>query len=115
MINTDIYLHFNGQCEQAFDFYRSVFGGEFIVRQRYQDMAGGDKMNAAEQGRIMHVSLSITPATTLMGSDLPSSDDHNFRLGSNFHICLQAETEKEADKLFQLLAKDGKVEMPMSK
>jgi PhnB protein len=115
MINTDIYLHFDGQCEQAFKFYQSAFGGEFITAQRYKDMPGSDKMNAADQERMMHISLKITPQTTLMGSDLPSGEDKNFRLGSNFHICLQTETEKEANKLFQVLSKDGKVEMPMNK
>jgi PhnB protein len=115
MINTDIYLHFDGQCEEAFQFYQTIFGGEFITAQRYGDMPGSDKMNDANRKRMMHISLKITPATTLMGSDIPSDDDRNFQPGTNFHICLQAETEKEANKLFQLLAKDGKVEMPMNK
>jgi PhnB protein len=115
MINTDIYLHFDGQCEQAFKFYQSVFGGEFITAQRYKDMPGSDKMNAADQERMMHISLKLTSKTTLMGSDLPSGNDKNFTPGSNFHICLQADTEKEANKLFQVLSKDGKVEMPMNK
>lgn len=112
MLNTDIYLHFNGQSEAAFQYYKSVFGGEFIVAQRYKDMTGSDKMNAADRERMMHISLKITPSTTLMASDLPSSDDQRFVAGNNFHICLQAETEKEADKLFQLLSRGGKIEMP---
>lgn len=115
MINTDIYLHFNGHCQEAFKFYQSAFGGEFIIAQRYKDLPGSDKMNEADRERIMHISLKLTPATTLMGSDLPSGEDNNFLLGTNFHICLQAETEKEANKLFQVLLKGGKVEMPMNK
>lgn len=115
MINTDIYLHFNGQSEEAFKFYQSVFGGEFTTMQRYKDMPGSEKMEALDRERIMHISLKISEATTLMASDLPSSEDNSFRTGKNFHICLQAETEKEANKLFQLLSKDGKVEMPMNK
>lgn len=78
-------------------------------------MAGSDKMGQADGERMMHISLKITPASTLMGSDLPTSEDKNFQLGNNYHICLQAETEKEADKLFQALSKDGKIEMPMNK
>ena len=115
MINTDIYLHFNGQCEKAFKFYQSAFGGEFITARRYKEMAGSDKMGQADGERMMHISLKITPASTLMGSDLPTSEEKNFQLGNNYHICLQAETEKEADKLFQALSKDGKIEMPMNK
>ena len=78
-------------------------------------MAGSDKMNESDRDKMTHISLKITPATTLMGSDLPSSEDNNFRPGNNYHICLQAETEKEANKLFQTLSVDGKVEMPMNK
>ena len=115
MLTTDIYLHFNGQSEAAFKFYQSAFGGDFITAQRYKEMAGSEKMNEADRDRMMHISLKITPSTTLMASDLPSSEDKTFRLGNNFHICLQAETEKEANKLFQLLSKGGKVEMPMNK
>lgn len=115
MLNTDIYLHYNGQCEAAFKFYQSVFGGNFQTAQRYRDMAGSDKMNEADKDRMMHISLKLTPATTLMGSDLPSADDESFQLGTNYHICLQSESEKEANKLFLALAKDGKVEMPMNK
>ena len=115
MINTDIYLHFNGQCEEAFKFYQSVFGGEFILAQRYQDMAGSDKMSDADRERMMLISLRMTPATTLMGSDLPSTEDKNFRPGNNYHICLHAESEKGANNLFQALSRDGKVEMPMNK
>ena len=115
MLNTDIYLHFNGQSEEAFKFYKSVFGGDFITAQRYKEMAGSDKMHAADQERMMHISLKLTAATTLMASDLPSAGDQSFHVGNNFHICLQAETEKEANRLFQSLAKDGKIEMPMNK
>jgi PhnB protein len=115
MLNTDFYLHFNGQSEEAFKFYKSIFGGEFIIAQRYGGMAGSEKMNAQDREKMMHISLKITPSTTLMASDLPSNDDQNFRPGNNFHICLQAESEKEANKLFQSLSKGGKIEMPMNK
>ena len=115
MLNTDIYLHFNGQSEEAFKFYKSVFGGEFITAQRYGDMAGSDKMNVADREKMMHISLKLTPVTTLMASDLPATEDLSFLPGNNFHICLQAESEKEANKLFQSLSKGGKIEMPMNK
>jgi PhnB protein len=115
MISTDIYLHFHGQAEAAFTFYKSVFGGEFIVAQRYREMVGSDKMIEKDRDRMMHISMKLTPGTTLMASDLPSSEDQNFQPGNNFHICLQAESEKEANALFKQLSKDGKIEMPMNK
>ncbi|MBO9571221.1 MAG: VOC family protein [Chitinophagaceae bacterium] len=115
MQNIDIYLHFNGNSEQAFSFYRSVFGGEFIAAQRYRDMPGGDKMKAEDQEKMMHIAMNITPHTTLMGTDMLLKKDDDLKVGNNFHICIQAEDEKEANKLFQALSEDGKIEMPMNK
>jgi PhnB protein len=114
MQGTDIYLHFKGNSEEAFSFYRSIFGGEFIVAQRYREVPGGDKMNEADQEKMMHISLKITPNTTLMGSDLVGNGN-DLVVGNNIHICLQADHEKEADKLFSALSKGGKIEMPMNK
>ena len=63
----------------------------------------------------MHISLKLSPSTTLMASDMLSKDGDALKLGNNFHICLQADNEKEADKLFQALSSGGKIEMPMNK
>jgi PhnB protein len=115
MIGTDIYLYFNGQTEQAFEFYKTVFGGEFIATQRYRDMPGSDGMGEGDLGKIMHIALRISSGTTLMASDLPSAQEMNFRPGNNFQICLQAESEKEADQLFGLLSGGGRIEMPMNR
>ena len=115
MQNIDIYLHFNGNSEQAFLFYKSIFGGEFMAAQRYKDVPGGDKMAAEDQEKMIHISLKITPHTSLMASDNVASNQGSLREGNNFHICIQAGNEKEADKLFGALSKDGKIEMPMNK
>jgi PhnB protein len=115
MQNIDIYLHFNGNSEEAFSFYKSIFGGEFITAQRYKDMPGGDKMSSADQEKMMHISLQVTPATMLMATDILAKDDKELQQGNNFHICLQADSEKEADNLFASLAEDGMIEMPMNK
>jgi PhnB protein len=115
MHTTDIYLHFKGNSEEAFTFYRSVFGGNFIIAQRYRDVPGGDKMSPEDQEKMMHISLKISPHTTLMASDMMGNEEHELIFGNNFHICLQAENEKEADKLFGALSKSGKIEMPMNK
>lgn len=115
MQNIDFYLHFNGNSEEAFSFYKSIFGGEFIAVQRYKEFPGSEKMSAEDQERIMHISLKITPMTTLMASDLLSADSSDFKQGNNYHIVIQVDNEKEGDKLFQALSKDGKIEMPMNK
>lgn len=115
MLGTDIYLHFNGNSQEAFHFYKSVFGGEFITAQRFKDVPGGEKMNQETQERMMHISLKISPHTTLMATDMMGNEENELKFGNNFHICLQTDSEKEADKLFQSLSKDGKIEMPMNK
>ncbi|MND81224.1 hypothetical protein D3C80_730110 [compost metagenome] len=115
MTNIDIYLHFNGNSKEAFSFYQSIFGGDFITAQRYKDLPGGDKMTTEDQEKMMHISLKITSSTTLMATDILTKNDDELKFGNNFHICIQAENEKEADKLFQALSKDGKIEMPMNK
>lgn len=114
MQGADIYLNFNGNSLETFTFYKSIFGGEFMLLQRYKDMPGGDKMSPENQEKIIHISLRLTPHTVLMATDgLGDRGEINF--GNNYHICLQADNEKEADTLFQSLSKDGKIEMPMNK
>ncbi len=115
MHNTDIYLNFDGESEAAFKFYKSVFGGDFLTLQRFGDMPGSDKMSAEDTEKIMHISLKLTNGTTLMASDVLAKDNMALKQGNNFHICLQADSEAEADKLFDALSEDGKIEMPMNK
>ncbi|MGO4772167.1 VOC family protein [Flavobacterium sp. W22_SRS_FK3] len=110
------YLMFNGKCEEAFLFYKSVFGGEFPYIGKYKDAPAeeGDKQLSEEDAnRIMHVSLPIGN-TILMGSDShPKYGDVGF--GDNFSISINTESTEEADRLFNGLSAGGKVEMPMNK
>lgn len=115
MQKIDIYLHYRGNSEQAFLFYRSVFGGEFAAFQRYGDVPGGEKMTPEDQQKMLHIALKITPHTTLMASDNVGNDASDLKEGTNFHICIQAENEKQADKFFSSLSVGGKIEMPMNK
>jgi PhnB protein len=107
------YLTFNGNCDQAFEFYKSVFGGEFLSKMRFTDMDTGHPVPEAEKNRIMHVTLPIGP-TVLMGSDSISSVGP-VTAGDNFSIAIKVESEAEADKLFAGLSAGGKVTMPMGK
>jgi len=115
MQGTDIYLHFKGNSYEAFSFYKSVFGGEFITAQRFKEVPGGEKMDQGTQEKMMHISLKISPHTTLMATDRMGKEENELIFGNNFHICLQADSEKEADQLFRALSKEGKIEMPMNK
>src|SRR5688572_21324585 len=98
MLNTNPYLHFMGNAEEAMGFYKSVFGGQFSVSQRYKEIPGGEKMPVADQEKMIHISLTIPGGgVTIMASDSIQPMGDNITFGNNYHICLQAESEAEVD------------------
>ena len=109
------YLNFKGKTEEAFNFYRSVLGGEFTMMQRFKDMPGAEKTPDNEKDLILHVSLTLGKGVVLMGSDVPESRGRSVTFGNNIHISVDAESEEEAEKLFKGLSKGGKVDMPFQK
>jgi PhnB protein len=111
------YLTFNGNCEEAFTFYKSVFGGEFPYIGRFKDMPPTDGMNVPESEgeKIMHVSLQISKETSLMGSDSSEAFGQATIVGNNFSISINADSEEEADKLFNALGEGGQIKMPLGK
>ena len=116
MTLVNVYLTFNGNCEEAFTFYKSVFGGEFPYLGRFKDMPADEskKMPGADANKIMHVSLPISKETMLMGSDTGGGWGASYLQGNNFTISITAENKGEADKLFNGLSAGGTVEMPMA-
>ena len=117
MATVNVYLTFNGNCEEAFNFYKSVFGGEFPYLGRFKDMPpspDGKTMDAAFADKIMHVSLPVSKETMIMGSDTGGEWASNYQEGNNFSISINAETKEEADRLFNGLSNGGKVTMPMA-
>ena len=115
MATINPYLNFPGTTEEAFNFYKSVFGGEFTVLQRFKDTPQADQVPANEQDKIMHVSLPIGSGNVLMASDNLESMGRPQTAGNNFSISVNADSEAEADKLFNGLAAGGKVTMPLQK
>ena len=117
MATVNIYLTFNGNCEEAFKFYKSVFGGEFPYIGRFKDMPAGEgpKLKPGEENRIMHVSLPISKETILMGCDTGGEWASGYSQGNNFSISITADSKEEADKLFKGLSAGGKVTMPLGK
>lgn len=119
MATVNTYLTFNGNCEEAFLFYKSVFGGDFAYMGRFGEMPPSDDPNCPppsdeEANRIMHVSLPISKETILMGSDTTSqSGDAVF--GTNFSVSINTNSIEEADNLFNGLSADGTIIMPMEK
>ncbi len=107
------YLNFDGNAEEAFLFYRSVFGGEFMAHMKMSDAPDTDKLPASEKNRTMHISLPIGKDTILMASDILPSVGHNLNLGNNSYISLHPDSREEADRLFNSLSAGGEIEMPM--
>ena len=115
MATLNPYLNFKGNTEEAFNFYKSVFGGEFIALQRFKDTPEADRVPADEKDKIMHVSLPIGKANILMGTDALESMGHMLSVGNNINLSINTESEAEADKLFNALAAGGKVTMPLGR
>ena len=117
MAVVNIYLTFNGNCEEAFNFYKSVFGGEFPYIGRFNDMPPGEemKLSPGDEERIMHVSLPISKETMLMGSDTGGGWAADYKAGNNFTISIDTPNKEEADKLFNGLSAGGRVTMPLQK
>jgi PhnB protein len=115
MISINPYLNFLGNTEEAFNFYKSVFGGEFSTLQRFKDVPGTENIPAADQSKIMHISLSISKDTILMGTDALESAGQKLNAGDNFSLSVNTESEEEADKVFAALSAGGKIEMPLEK
>jgi PhnB protein len=108
------YLIFDGQAEQAFNFYKSVFGGEFATLMRMGDIPDEPYvLTDAEKNFITHVSLPIGQHNFLMGSDIIKSAGHQVSIGSNIQISLNVESEEEARHLFNGLSVNGEIEMPL--
>lgn len=116
MTTVNVYLTFNGNCEEAFKFYQSVFGGDFPYVGRYKDMPAGEgkPIAAADQEKIMHISLPISKETMLMGSDTDGEWASSYKEGNNFSISINTDSKESADKLFSGLSKGGMVALPIA-
>jgi len=114
MTTVNTYLTFNGNCEEAFNFYKVAFKSEVNVIHRFKDMPGDSKykLKEEEMERVMHISLPIGK-TILMGSDTGGEWASSFKQGNNFSVSINTDEKEEADRLFNELAVDGIVMMPM--
>ena len=117
MASINPYLVFNGNCEEAFLFYKSVFGGEFPYIGKFGDMPADEntpKLSESDANRVMHVTLPIGKDTILMGSDSNTASG-DVKFGHNISISINTDSIAEADKLFNGLSAGGHVSMPMNK
>jgi PhnB protein len=113
MAELNPYLNFADNCEEVFNFYKSVFGGEFLTLMRFGEMPAEYQPAEGESQKLMHVALPIGKHTVLMGSDTPGNMPRPAR-GSNFSIAIQPETEEEAKRIFDGLSEGGNITMPLS-
>jgi PhnB protein len=109
------YLNFAGNTEAAFNFYKSVFGGEFSSVVRFKDTPECSKMPEQEQNMLMHIALPVGKGNVLMGTDAVESMGHKLHSGDNISLSLHTETKEEADRIFAALSQGGKVDVPMEK
>ena len=114
MATINPYIHFNGNAEEAFSFYKSVFGGEFATVVRFKDMSFEGAPNFEKEAeKIMHIVLPIGKNSMLMGSDTPEQMGKHSEVETRSKISINAESKEEADKIFNGLSKGAQVEMPI--
>ena len=115
MAHLNPYIHFNGNAEEAFTFYKSVFGGEFAVVSRFKDLSNPDyPVPEKEANKIMHIALPIGNNSVLMASDVPEFMGQVNENENRTKISISAESKEEADALFNGLSAGGNVEMPIA-
>lgn len=118
MTTVNIYLTFDGNCREAFEFYKSVFGGEFPHVSTFGEMPpqkGMPPISDELKDKIMHISLPISKETVLMASDAGGEWSPNLQQGNNFTISVNTDTTDETDRIFNALSEGGKVTMPLAK
>jgi len=109
------YLNFPGNTEEAFKFYKSVFGGDFLGGiNRFKDTPETSDVPDNEKDKIMHIALPIGKGNVLMATDALESMGQKVNAGNNFHLSLEAESKGEAEKLFKALSAGGKISMPLA-
>jgi len=115
MKKLDIYLNFAGNTEEALNFYKSVFGGDFTAVRRFKDRPRGiGKVLKQEENRIFNISLPLGKENALMASDTLGSRGQRLIQGNNFYISIVPDTKKEADRIFKALSEDGRIILPIS-
>ena len=108
------YLNFPGNTEEAFNFYRKVFGGDFIGGiNRFKDTPDAGKLDKSDLDKVMHIALPVGD-NVLMATDALPSMGFTVTFGNNFYLSIEADSKEEADQLFNALSEGGKKEMPMN-
>ena len=114
MAHINPHINFNGNAEEAFNFYKSVFGGEFAKIMRFKDLSSPEfPVAEKEANKIMHIALPIGK-NSLIANDVPESMGRVNESENRSKISISAESREEADKLFNGLSEGGNIEMPIA-
>lgn len=114
MARINPHINFNGNAEEAFTFYKSVFGGEFAKIIRFKDLASPDfRVAEKEENKIMHIALPIGKYNVLMANDVPEILGKTNENENRSKIVISAESKDEADRLFNGLSAGGQIEGPI--
>jgi len=114
--SADPYLNFPGNTLPAFEFYRSVFGGDFTGVIRYRDFGNNDMGVAEEElDLIAHIGLPLGSGGILMGTDVTGAWREGFVMGTNSYTHLELDSAAEARRVFDALAEGGEAQMPLSR
>lgn len=113
MTKVNPYISFDGNAEEAFNFYKSVFGGDFETVMRSKDNPQSEGMSDADKNKIMHIAIKVGDSV-IMGSDFMSMGDEQYTPGNNYTVALMPDSREEADRLFAGLSEGGQVVMPMT-
>ena len=106
-MSLNVYLHFNGNCREVFEHYRSIFGGDFTFFATFREMPEDMTVPDDEKDNVMHVSMDIG-GTTLMGSDVPSIFGPPVTEGNNFSISYLTESREQTDELFAKISEGAR-------
>ena len=115
MTTLNPYLNFAGNAEEAFNFYKSVFGGEFTSVVRFKDFPmKGVKIAKKDENKIMHIGLLVSKDDILMASDTLESLGQKLNQGNNVYISVHPETREDANRIFKALSAGGEIEMTIA-
>ena len=117
MATINPYLHFLGNTEEVFNFYKSVFGGEFAAVMRYGDLQGQEgceNIPGEDKKKIMHIALPLSDGHVLMGTDAVGEHAADAVFGNNISLSISVDSKEEADRIFSGLAEGGGVTMPLA-
>ena len=116
MPRVNVYLTFDGNCEEAMTFYEGVFGTKIDSLNRFADMPEGPDFTVleAQKEKIMHASLPISEETAIMASDAYPGMGPPLTLGTNFSLSVHTDSREQSDEIFHALAEGGTITMPLA-